>query len=38
MENLTIFQHWNTLHYVIIQGGGYWPQVPKVELRNYVYL
>jgi hypothetical protein len=25
MENLTIAQHWNTLCYAIICGGGYWP-------------
>ncbi len=27
MENLAIAQHYDTLHYVIIHGGGYWPWV-----------
>jgi hypothetical protein len=26
MENLAIFQHWDTLHYAIIHGGGYCPK------------
>jgi hypothetical protein len=27
MENLAIAQHWDTLHYVTIRGGGYQPQI-----------
>jgi hypothetical protein len=38
MENLAIAQHQNTLHYVIICGGGYQPLVQRFEPRNYVYL
>jgi hypothetical protein len=38
MENFTIVQHQNTFWYAIIQGGGYWPQVYKFELGDYVYL
>jgi hypothetical protein len=38
MENLTIAQHWNTLHCATICGGGYWLQIHKFKLRDYVYL
>jgi len=31
MENLAIAQHWDTLCYAIICGGGYWPQIQRFE-------
>jgi hypothetical protein len=34
MENLTIAQQWDTLHYAIICGGGYWPQIWRFKARG----
>jgi hypothetical protein len=37
MKNLTIAQHYNTLHCGTICGGGYWLQIHKFKLRDYVF-
>ena len=38
MENLSIAQHCNTLHYARIRSGAYWPQLWKFREGNYVSL
>jgi hypothetical protein len=38
MENLIIAQHWNTLRYATIQGGGYRLKVHRFKLGDYVHL
>ncbi len=39
MENLEIVQcHWNTLQHVIINEGGYQPEIFMFKLIDYVYL
>jgi hypothetical protein len=38
LENLSIAQHRDTLHYATIRGGGYRPQVRRFRPGDYVYL
>jgi hypothetical protein len=38
MKNLTIIQRWDTLQYSPICGNGYWPQICKFKLKDFVYL
>jgi hypothetical protein len=37
MQNLAIAQHWDTLCYAIIHGGGYQLQIQRFEWKDYVY-
>ena len=38
MENLSIAQHRDTLHYSRIRSGAYRPQLPRFSKGDYVYL
>ena len=37
-ENLAIAQHWDTLSYATIRGGGYRPSIRQFHSGDYVYL